>query len=147
MALGRRAAALLLPLLLGDCRAAPMEPEVPSPPSAFRQQEEYAFGDTIAAADTAAVAHVVDVLGPRFGRPEVARYVLAATVDLARVEAYYANGAKAAGWRPLPDIGAGVSPGERAFAFRSDRTAFAVVAIAPRPGVDTIPANVIRFHR
>lgn len=120
---------------------------MPSPPSAFRRQEEYAFGDAIAAADATAIAHVVDVLGPRFGRPEVDRYVVPAAVDLTRIEAYYAAKAESAGWRPLPEFGTVLAPGEGGFAFQTDRTAFAIVTIAPRAGIDTIPVNVIRFRR
>jgi hypothetical protein len=137
-----RGAPLLL--ALGACAAAP---KIPEPPSMLSRPAEYVFGDAIAAADATAVGHVVDLLGPRHGKPEVARYVAPANLDLAGLETYYDAKARAAGWEPIVDVRGALSAGENAIGYRADGTAFAVVWLTPRGNSAATPVNVIRFER
>ncbi|MGK6354139.1 hypothetical protein ACMGDH_02805 [Sphingomonas sp. DT-207] len=106
---------------------------------------EYTFGDAIAAADATAVGHVVDLLGPRHGKPEVTRYVAPAGSDLAGLETYYDAKARAAGWQPIAEVRGALSPGESAIGYRADGGAFAVVWLTPRANSAATPVNVIRF--
>lgn len=108
---------------------------------------EYAFGDTVAAADATAVGHVVDLLGPRHGKPEVVRYVAPGGSDLAGLETYYDAKARAAGWQPIADLRSALSTGENAIGYRAGDAAFAVVWLTPRANSTATPVNVIRFDR
>lgn len=107
---------------------------------------EYGFGDSIAAADAAALGHVVELLAPRYGRPEVTRYSAPADADLDQLRTYYDARAKALGWQPIADLRSILSPQENAIGYSAEGTAFAIVWIAPRPGSPT-PVNVVRFNR
>ncbi|MCX8474245.1 MAG: hypothetical protein MT490_00480 [Sphingomonas sp.] len=120
-------------------------PQVPSPPPDLAQPAEYAFGDAVAAADSAAIGHVADLLQAG-GRPEVTRYAAASGTDFAKLEAYYDVRAAAGGWEPLADLGRSLPPGERAIGYRAGNSAFAVVWLAPRAGSGFVPVNVIRFR-
>lgn len=107
---------------------------------------EYGFGDSIAAADAAALGHVVDLLTPRYGRPQVTRYSAPADADFDQLRTYYDARAKALGWQPIADLRSVLSPQENAIGYSAEGTAFAVVWIAPRPGSPT-PVNAVRFNR
>lgn len=111
------------------------------------QPAEYAFGDSIAAADSVAIGHVIDLLEPLHGRAEVRRYTASSRADFAELRAYYDTRAAKAGWRPIPDVAGAVSPQENAIGYRADDAAFAVVWLTPRAGSPLTPVNVIRFAR
>lgn len=132
---------------LAACGPARSSMQVPSPPPMLTRPAEYAFGDAIAAADSAAMGHVVDLFQGRFGRPEIVRYTASSGTDFDRLKAYYDAGATAAGWEPLPDLGRDLPPGERAIGYHAGNSAFVVVWLAPRPGSALVPVNVIRFGR
>lgn len=138
-----RAPVLFAAMALAACS----EPQVLDPPPMLAQPAEYAFGDSVAAADGAAVRHVIDLLEPRFGRAEVRRYTASSRADFAELRAYYDMRAAKAGWRPIPDIAGAVSPRENAIGYRADGAAFAVVWLTPRPDSPLTPVNVIRFAR
>lgn len=118
---------------------------VPEPPPMLAASAEYAFGDTIGAADAAAVGHVVDAMRPRFGQPHVTRYAAPSTADFAQLRLYYGAKAAAGGWQVLPDVGKAMVAEEQAIGFSAGDRAFAVVWLAPRKDSPTTPVNVIRF--
>ncbi|MBO9623408.1 MAG: hypothetical protein J7500_11925 [Sphingomonas sp.] len=131
--------------MLGAC--APSPAQVPEPPAMLASSAEYGFGDTIAAADQAALAHVIDLLAPRYGSPQVTRYVARAGADLGQLRTYYDARANAAGWQAIGDVQGVLSLRENAIAYSSGSSAFAVVWIAPRTDSPAVPVNVVRFDR
>lgn len=135
---------MMFAAVIGGCGTPP--PEVPPPPAMLERPADYGFGDTIAAADAAAVAHVVDLLRPDHGRPEITRYTAPAGESLKTLRRHYETGALAAGWHPIKEVQGALTPGENALAYRATDKAFAVVWLTPRPGAAT-PVNVIRFER
>jgi hypothetical protein len=138
-------ASLLLMLALGGCGE--QLPQVPEAPAMLISSAEYPFGDTIAAADAAAIGHVADVLTPRYGKPEVTRYIAPASADLRQLKSYYDAGADAGGWRPIGEVDGALSPGENAVAYRVGDAAFAVVWLTPRAASAATPVSVLRFAR
>lgn len=130
---------------LPACSKAPSHMPTPDPPSMFTRPAEYAFGDTIGAADAAATNRVIDALKPHYGHPEVTRYTAPADADFVALKAYYDTRAAAAGWSPILQLGRGLPAGEQAIGYAADGTAFAVVWLKPRADSPITPVNVIRF--
>lgn len=132
-------------MVLAACSKAPSRMSVPNPPATLTLPAEYAFGDTIGAADAAAIAHVIDSLQPHFGHPKVTRYTAPRETDFTALRAHYDVQAIAAGWQPMPYVGRGLPANEQAIGYQADGTAFAVVWLAPRVDSPITPVNVIRF--
>lgn len=119
---------------------------VPAPPSTLAYPDEYAFGDTIGAADQALQGHVIDQLQPQFGQPSVKRYTAPAGTDFTVLKSHYDQAAQKAGWHPMDSLGKGLPAGEQAFGYERDGAAFAVAWLTPRGDTPLVPVNVICFE-
>lgn len=119
---------------------------VPPPPSTLTLPADYAFGDTIRAADSDVLRSAVAPLRARFGAPaEVKRYTTPRETDFAKLKTYYDAEAADAGWRPIPQFGRDLPVPGQALGYEADGAAFAVVWLAPRVDSPITPVNVIRF--
>ena len=130
---------------LAGCNAEPDRAvPLPDPPAPVARPAEYPFGDAVASAENRAANRVAALLGPRFGRQQETHFAAPAGTDFSGLHRWYDERARAAGWRPLEELGGKLGPTEQAFGYQRNGAAFVLLWLERGDG-GPVPVTVVRL--